>query len=204
MKRILFVLIATITLTSCTPKNGFVNTEKLIKEYKGTIAVEAEMKAKSEKEQKSLELLIANFQAKVAEYQKNERKMSPQNRAQKQQELGSEQQMLQQKQQQMQYQVQNEGQEAIKKIAEKVNDFIQDYGKKNDYQMIFGTVDLNGAVMYGDKKTDLTEIVLNAMNDAYKKDDSSDKEEVKEDKKEEVKETSTDKTTETKKEEPKK
>lgn len=202
MKKILFVLIAVITLTSCTQKNGFVNTEKLIKEYKGTVAVEAEMKAKSEKEQKNLELLIAGFQAKVAEYQKSASKMSPQNRAKQEQGLGAEQQMLQQKQQQMQYQVQNEGQEAIKKIAEKVSEFIQDYGKKNGYQMIFGTVDLNGAVMYGDEKTDLTEIVLNAMNDAYKKEDSSDKEEIKEDKKEEVKETP--KATETKKEEPKK
>ncbi len=202
MKKILFVLVATLTMVSCTQKIGYVNTEKLIKEYKGTVAIEAEMKEKSEKEDANIKTLIAGFQDKVKEYQKNAPKMSKQKRQQIEQQLGAEQQMIQQRQQQLQYQVQNEGQAAIKKIAEEVDVFIKDYGKKNGYQMIFGTVNLNGAVMYGEEKTNLTDIVLNAMNDAYKKDGDSDK---KEDKKEEVKkETTTDKATETKKEEVKK
>jgi len=207
MKKILFVLVATLTLASCTQKIGFVNTEKLIKEYKGTIAIEAEIKGKSEKEDANVKMLITAFQNKVAEYQKGASKMSAKARQQAEQQLGAEQQMIQQKQQQLQYQVQNEGQAAIKKIAEEVDVFIKDYGKKNGYQMIFGTVNLNGAVMYGDAKTDLTDIVLTSMNDNYGKEDTSEKkEEKKEEVKEEKKETVTDKdkAVETKKEEPKK
>lgn len=202
MKKILFVLMATLTLASCTQKIGYVNTEKLIKEYKGTVIVEAEIKEKSEKEEANVKMLITAFQNKVAEYQKGAGKMSAKARQQAEQQLGAEQQMIQQKQQQIQYQVQGEGQAAIKKIAEEVDVFIKDYGKKNGYQMIFGTVNLNGAVMYGDAKTDLTDIVLTSMNDSYGKKDTSDKkEEKKEEVKEEKKETTTDKAVETKKEE---
>ncbi len=196
MKKIIIALVAIVSLASCTQaKFGVVNTEKLIKEYKETVDAEATIKEKSEKTQKDLEHLYQAFQAKVADYQKNVRKMSAKVRAQKEQELGQEQQMLQQKQQQAQYQVQNDGQEAIKKIAEKVNTYIKDYGKKNGYQIIFGTVDLNGAVMFNEDKIDLTDVILKALNDQYTN-GSSTKEETPV--KEEVK------TEETKKEENKK
>ena len=202
MKKIVIAVIAIVTLASCTQaKFGVINTEKLIKEYKGTLVVESEMKVKSEQSQKNLEKEFQSFQAKVTAYQKNAGKMSAKNRTKTEQQLGAEQQMLQQKNQQIQYQTQSEGQEAIKKIAEKVNVFIKDYGKKNNYKIIFGTVDLNGAVMYNEDSVDLTESILTALNSDYDKDNSSDKKEeapVKtEDVKKEIK-------TETKKEETKK
>jgi outer membrane protein len=179
MKKIIIALVAIVSLASCTQaKFGVVNTEKLIKEYKETVDAEATIKEKSEKTQKDLEHLYQAFQAKVTDYQKNVRKMSAKVRAQKEQELGQEQQVLQQKQQQAQYQVQNDGQEAIKKIAEKVNAYIKDYGKNNGYQIIFGTVDLNGAVMFNEDKIDLTDVILKALNDQYTN-GSSTKEEVK-------------------------
>jgi len=190
MKKIVIALLAVITLASCTQaKFGVVNTEKLIKEYKETVDAEAQIKEKSEKMQKDLETSIQAFQNKVVEYQKSAAKMSAKTRAQKEQQLGAEQQQLQQRQQQAQYQVQNDGQAAIKKIAEKVNTFIKDYGKKNGYQIIFGTVDLNGAVMYNEDKIDLTDTVLKALNDKYSS-GSTTKEETPvktEDKKEETK-----------------
>jgi len=168
MKKIVIALVAILTLASCTqPKVGVVNTEKLIKEYKETVNAEAEIKEKSEKTQKNLEHLYQAFQAKVTDYQKNAAKMSSKVRAQKEQELGAEQQMIQQKQQQAQYQVQNDGQAAIKKIAEKVNTYIKDY------------------------KVDLTDVVLKALNDKYTSGSSTTEEETpaktEETKKEEIK-----------------
>ncbi len=190
MKKIIIALVAIVSLASCTQaKFGVVNTEKLIKEYKETVDAEAKIKENSEKTQKELEAAIQAFQNKVVEYQKAAAKMSAKTRAQKEQQLGAEQQQLQQRQQQAQYQIQNDGQATIKKIAEKVNTFIKDYGKKNGYQIIFGTVDLNGAVMYNEDKIDLTDTVLKALNDEYSSGDTT-KEEAPakaEDKKEETK-----------------
>jgi len=178
MKKVVIALLAIVTLASCTQaKFGVVNTEKLITEYKETKDIEATVKVDEEKAKKEVDNLIQSFQAKVVAYQKAARKMSAKKRAAKEQELGAEQQMIQQKQQQVQYDVQNNGQKAIKGISEKVNDFVKDYGKKNGYQIIFGTVNINGAVMYNEDKIDLTDILLKELNDSYKKGNSSDKKE---------------------------
>ena len=191
MKKLLFIVLATLTLASCTQeKTGFVDTEKLVKEYKETIAVESEITAKSDKFNKELEPYLKAFQAKVTEYQAKAAKMSARKRAQKEQELGAEDQMIRQQQQQIQYQVQQEAQTAMKPVYEKVNKFVKDYGKKNGYKYIFGTVNLNGSVMYGDDKSDLTSTILTALNDAHGKDETpveSKTEAVKEEVKEAVK-----------------
>lgn len=174
MKKLVITILAIVTLASCSqPKLGVVNTEKLIKEYKGTVKVEADIKEKNEITTKELEKLFQAFQVKVGVYQRTAAKMSPSERAAKEQELGAEQQMLQQKQQQAEFKAQNDGQKAIKKIAETVNSFVNDYGKNNGYQIIFGTVDLNGAVMYNEETVDITETILTSLNEAYEKDNAT-------------------------------
>ena len=173
MKKTVIAIIAIVTLASCTQsKTGFVNSETIMKEYSEVSAVEAELKEQSEKRAKDFEKLGQDFQAKYMKFQAEAAKMSAKKRDQKMQELQKENQSLQQMQQQLQYQTQADGQEAIKKIAEKVNTFIKDYGKKNGYQLILGTVDLNGAVMYGDEKIDLTKIIIKGLNDAYENKDT--------------------------------
>lgn len=181
MKKTVIALLAIVTLASCAPKVGVVNTEKLITDYQETVEAEADIKAKQEKAKQEIEASIQAFQAKVATYQKEVQKLSKKARAQKEQELTLEQQQIQQKQQQLPYQIQQEGAEVIQKISKKVNEFVKDYGKKNGYQIIFGTVNTNGAVMYNEDKVDLTDMFLTSLNDAYKKGDTS------EEKKEEVK-----------------
>ncbi|HIE44981.1 MAG TPA: OmpH family outer membrane protein [Flavobacteriaceae bacterium] len=173
MKKIVIAIIAIVTLASCTQsKIGFVNSETVMKEYSEVSAVEAELKEQSDKRAKDFEKLGQDFQAKYMKFQAEAAKMSAKKRDQKMQELQTENQRLQQMQQQLQYQTQSDGQAAIKEIAEKVNTFIKDYGKKNGYQLILGTVDLNGAVMYGDEKIDLTKIVIKGLNDAYENKDT--------------------------------
>jgi len=190
MKKVIIALVAMVSLASCNQaKVGVVNTEKLIKDYQETVDKEASIKEKQDKMQKDLEASYKAFQVKVDNYRKNAGKMSAKKRQETEQQLGAEQQKLQQQQQQAQYTVQNDGQAAIKKIAEKVNTYIKDYGKKNGYQIIFGTVDLNGAVMYNEDKIDLTETVLTALNNQYKNGNTSDKKE--ETKKEETKKEDT-------------
>ena len=200
MKNLVIAVIAIVTLASCTQaKVGFVNSETVMKEYSEVSVVEAQLKEQSEKRAKDFEKLGQAFQAKYMKLQSEASKMSSKKRDQVGQELQAENQRLQQMQQQLQYQTQTDGQVAIKKIAEKVNTFIKDYGKKNGYQFILGTVDLNGAVMYGDEKIDLTKLVIKGLNDAYENKDA---------KKEEVKTETPAKTedvkTETKKEDAKK
>jgi len=171
MKKIGFVLIATLLLMSCTQqkKIGFVNSEEIITKYKETIKLEEQMKALDLKNQQELPGLINTFRAKVLDYQKRSKKMSDIQRKETEMALGREEQILKQRQNQ----VQTEGRVAMTKIAEKTNAFVKEYGKKNGYNMILGTVNLNGAVMYGDDASDITETILTALNAKFDKDNGT-------------------------------
>ncbi|MEE9348537.1 MAG: OmpH family outer membrane protein [Flavobacteriaceae bacterium] len=171
MKKIILVLIASVLLMSCTQqqKIGFINSEELLKKYKETVALEAEMKILDQKTQAELPALYKAFQDKLAGYQKKAARMTTAQKQEAENILKREEQIIKQRQNI----VQTTGREAMMKITETANNFVKDYGKKNGYEMILGTVNLNGAVMYGDDKTDLTDIILTALNADFDKKSST-------------------------------
>ena len=66
--------------------------------------------------------------------------------------------------------MQKAGQDKMAEINETVEDFVKDYAKANNYAYILGTSDQTKAVLYGDTTLDVTDAVLEELNDAYKKD----------------------------------
>ncbi len=186
MKKILIVLVSILTLTSCTQKIGFVNTEKLIQDYKGTKAAEAVLKEKSTKMQADLTRMKTAFDEKVKKMSK--RQLNKQMNA-----LNQENNFIQQQMQNAQYALQGESQKSLEKVSKKVNDFVKKYAKDNGYKFILGTVELNGSVMYGDEEVDITYDILKELNNSYVEPSEEKVEEVKETTKkvEEKKETET-------------
>lgn len=53
------------------------------------------------------------------------------------------------------------------KIILQLNQYISDYGKENAYDMIYGNTS-NGSIMYGDEKNNITEEVIEYINQKYK------------------------------------
>jgi len=53
-------------------------------------------------------------------------------------------------------------------VGNQINLFIQDYGKEHNYKIIFGTTN-EGNILYGEEQEDLTEIILEKLNENYKK-----------------------------------
>ncbi len=170
MKKIVILLLSIIVLGSCTQpqKIAYVNTEKLIQDYQGTKDAEAELKKKQDDAQKQLQSLGQAFDAKI-------KKMSQREQRKNYESLMKEQQQLQQLNQQIQYQLQTESQKSIEKVSKEVNDFVKEYAKTNKFNFILGTVNVNGAVMYGDEKADITYDVLKALNNKYANKSSEDK-----------------------------
>ncbi len=170
MKKLVILLLSVVVLGSCTQpqKIGYVNTEKLIQDYQGTKDAEAILKKKQADAQKQMQSLGQAFDAKI-------KKMSQREQRKNYESLMKEQQQLQQLNQQMQYQLQAESQKSIEKVSKTVNDFVKEYAKTNKYNFILGTVNVNGAVMYGDESADVTYDVLKALNNKYTNKSSDDK-----------------------------
>ena len=178
MKKLGVTLLLAVLLISCTQtKIAYVDVEEILKEYKGTKDAEKEMNKKSAEIGKELDEQAKVYQAKVTDYYAKADKMTTKARQQEEQNLMQQQELLKQSQQQAQMNVQKDGQDKMTEINENIEDFVADYAKNNGYTYILGTSSQTKTVLYGDSKSDITDNILEALNDAYKKNDSGDKEE---------------------------
>lgn len=170
MKHLIIITLGLLLMTACEKplKIAYVDMEEIMKEYKGTKDIEAEMKTKNEGLKKELDSLVLNWQNKARTYQEKAQRMAPQKRAEQEQALMQEQQQINQRQQEVQIQVQNEGQEKLQQITDEIKSFMDTYAKDNGYNFVFGTSKDNGNVMYGEEQADITEDVLVKLNKSYK------------------------------------
>jgi len=176
MKKISVILLLSVSLFSCTQtKIAYVDVEELVNEYKATKEAEKEMNKKSAEIGKELEDQAKAYQAKVADYYAKANKMSTKARQQEEQGLMQQQELLKQSQQQAQLNVQKEGQDMMTEINDNIEEFVADYAKSNGYNYILGTSGQTKSVLYGESKSDITDLILEALNDSYKEINSEEK-----------------------------
>lgn len=168
MKRILMGLIALIFLGACNQnKIAFVEIEKVLQEYEGSVQAEMEMKSQSDALARELDALALPLQQKFQEYQAKEATLSSSEKQKIENELMQEQQALQQRQQIAQQQIQMQGQEKIAKINEEIDEFLVTYAEANGYQFILGSSEQTKSVMYGQESLNITDELIEALNGQY-------------------------------------
>ena len=169
MRQIILVAIFFLTLASCTEtsKIGFIDNAELINKYQMKIDLETKYEGLNEKFTQRMDSLSKQFQAEVIEFQSKEKTMSPTQLQEVYQQLGAKQQTLQQQYQVEQQQLEKAFQTEIDSVISKVKKFVKNYGEKNNYTYILGGNEA-GSVMYGDKSSDITETITEALNKAYK------------------------------------
>lgn len=143
-------------------KTGYVYLEKIYDNYKGKTDIERDMKAIENKQKNILDTLkfeiidldaksrslkaggykqvVERLQIKKADYERLVKEFSKYNS--------------------------EESQKQVSELLKQINQFIKDYGDKNDYDFIFGAVG-NGSLMYAKEKNDLTEDVSKYVNQRY-------------------------------------
>ncbi|MDT0675368.1 OmpH family outer membrane protein [Autumnicola musiva] len=167
MKNFLAVLVFGVLFTSCNKeKTAYVDTTKLIQEYKEMQEVEAEFTSKSDSVRAQLDSAARAFQQEVQAYQAEMNSMSQSDRQEKEQELMQKQQMLQQQQQMQGGQLREQSDAVIDSIVTKVKDYVKDYGQENNYTYIFGSNE-SASIMYAKDGKDLTEEILEKLNAEY-------------------------------------
>ncbi|WP_031426863.1 OmpH family outer membrane protein [Flavimarina sp. Hel_I_48] len=164
MKRILGGILLASTFLSCNQqKTAYVNTEKIVKEYKTMANTQDKYAKMNDALMAELEQKAKAYQTQVEEYQKNQGSMSSSQREKAEQDLMSQRQQLQQEQQMRGRQIQQESQAAIDSIIKEVKDEVKSYGESNGYDFIYGQNDA-GSIMYGKEEYDVTEEVIAALN----------------------------------------
>ncbi|TJY34786.1 OmpH family outer membrane protein [Pontimicrobium aquaticum] len=169
MKKIIIIALVVLSVVSCqqSQKIGFVDNSVLINDYQEKKDIEAKLKTKIAAYEKKRDSLSQAFQLEIKDAELKARKMSQANLQKLQQEFQQKEQIISQQLQFEQQQIAQESQSKNDSLIKKVRAFVKDYGKTNGYSFILGSNEA-GSVMYGTETSDLTQTVLDALNEAYK------------------------------------
>ena len=171
MKKILFVVFALLMLASCKKemKTGFIDNSKLINDYQKKKDIESDFDKKTTAFNKKVDSIRTLFQQEAALIQSTDPNVAKKASQEKMQMLCQQFQVYQQQWQSEEQQLAKEGQTKIDTLIKEVRTFVKDYGKKNGYSFILGSNEA-GSVLYGEEGKDLTKVILEELNKAYKKD----------------------------------
>lgn len=166
MKKLLVIAVA-VVLSSCTQtKVAYIDVETIMKEYEAATALETEFAGQQQQMTLELQSLQAPFQEKVQEYENNLQTMSASAKAQKEQELQQEWQMIQARQQQISQQLQQDNQVKSEVLIKTIDSLVADYSKAKGFNLVLGTQG-NGTVMYGDDALNITTDIITMLNENY-------------------------------------
>ncbi|MCP9199304.1 OmpH family outer membrane protein [Gramella sp. GC03-9] len=167
IKRFIGIAALAVVMVSCNEqKTAYVDTTKIIQEYKEMKEVEAEFTTKSDSVRQRLDAVAREFQQEVQQYQSQMNSMSESARQEKEGELMQKQQMLQQQQQMVSNQLREESAAVMDSMVTKVKDFVKAYGEENNYTYIFGSNE-SANIMYAKEGLDITDEILSEMNEEY-------------------------------------
>jgi len=170
MRFFLFSTIAFFSVISCQHSNkiGFVDNAKLINEYQEKINVQKKLQEKIKLYELKRDSVRQSFQLEINEAELKSRSMSQVDLQKLSQELQQKDQIINQRDQFEQQQIAQESQRQNDSLIKKVRSFVENYGLNHGYDYILGSNEA-GSVMYGKKSNDLTQTILDALNEKYAK-----------------------------------
>lgn len=144
----------------------YVDVNKLMDGYKRTSVEKAKFEEKAKAMNANVDSLIGNWQNELKTYEKERSKMSKKELELKQELLSNKQQQISNYQQAIQKQIQEEDQKATQTVINDINDYVKEYGKTHQYDIIFGATGA-GTILYAEDAADLTDEVLEGLNKEY-------------------------------------
>lgn len=155
-----------IYLSQKSSEQVYVDVNKLLDGYKRTKIVRTAFETKAKTLQANVDSLLVGWQNELKDYEKNRTKYSKKELELKQELLGNKQQQINNYQQAIQKQIQEEDKKATQTVINDINDYVKGFGKEKGYKIIFGASG-SGNIMYADDSSDLTEIVLEGLNNEF-------------------------------------
>jgi outer membrane protein len=165
---VVVVLVVLIWLHYRSSSIVYVDTNRLMMNYEGMIDANEEFDKKANAWQAQSDTLLIEWENQIKTYEKERKTMTVKERQLKEELLRNKQQQIKNYWQVLDKKRQDEEQKLTKKAIDKANNYITEYGKKHGYKLILGA-NGSGAVLYGSKGIEITDIILEGLNNEYKK-----------------------------------
>lgn len=153
----------------------YVNSDTLSEKYEYFKEVRSSLEAKVKKAQNDLQSKGQAFQREVADYQKSAATMSASDRQATEERLARKQDELGRLDQTASQSLAQDEQTEFSKVYTAITDYLKKHAEEHGYQFVLTYSKTNPAVLYADDKLDITNEVLNALNEEHNAKKSSKK-----------------------------
>ena len=144
----------------------YVDVNKLLEGYERTAIERKAFEEKSNELKANLDSLVTDWQNELKTYEKERTALSKKELELKQQLLVTQQQQIENYQQAVQKQIREEDKKVTQTVINDINDYVKEYGAENGYTIILGASG-SGNIMYAAEGTDLTDQVLEGLNNEF-------------------------------------
>lgn len=147
----------------------YVNADTLLEKYEYFKDIRVKLEEKAKKAQADLQSRSNAFQREVADYQQKAAAMSAADRQNTEERLARKQDELARHNQNASASFAQEEAEENEKLYSRITDYLKKHAKENGYKMVLTYSTSNPAVLYADESLEITNEVLEALNENYTK-----------------------------------
>lgn len=142
------------------------DSQKLINGYQGMLDARKVYQQKAASWKANIDTLTAEVQRQIMDYEQGVSKMTVKERELSQELIKTKQKQLYEYQQAMNSQAQQEDSKMTSEVLTQVNTYLKTYGEQHGYTIILAATEY-GNLAYADEKLDITEEVLEGLNNQY-------------------------------------
>ncbi|WP_460892693.1 OmpH/Skp family outer membrane protein [Rufibacter soli] len=153
---------------AAAPEIVYINSDTLLSNYQYFKDVRARLEAKGKRMETDLRTKASSFQKEVEQYRQTGAGMTQEQRASTEQRLAQKEQQIAAQQQSSGSQLAKDENDEMKKIYDKVADYLKKISKEKGYKMVLTYSRGNSAILYGDASLDITTEALKGLNEEYK------------------------------------
>ena len=162
---VLLAVVGFVVLRKSSDQIYYVDSNKLLKEYKEMAAARKEYEAKTATWKANVDTLTSGVEKQIATYERESPKMTDKERKLSRELISTRQRELMDYQRALESQAGEEERKVMGRVLNNVNTFLTEYGKKKNCKYIM--VAANGNIAYGDESLNITEEVIKELNDRY-------------------------------------
>jgi outer membrane protein len=144
----------------------YVDTSKLLNNYKGMQAARAAYQSKAGAWKSNVDTLTSEVQQLIFKYEKESASLTVKERQLSQELIRSKQKQLADYQQALNTQAQQEDARMTSDVVTQVNAYLKKYGESKGYTVILAATEY-GNLAYADEGLDITDEVLEGLNNEY-------------------------------------
>jgi len=163
---LLGIIVVSITIFTENSKVVYVDSSKLLNQYKGMEAARAAYQQKAGAWKANIDTLANEVQQQIFKYEKESKSMTAKERQLSQELIRSKQKQFADYQQAMNTQAQQEDAKMTQEVVTQINAYLKKYGEANGYKIILAATQY-GNLAYADEGLDITDEVLAGLNKEY-------------------------------------